>query len=150
MRMNHHPKDETLAAYAAGALDEAQSIVMATHLAMCLVCRRAVADFEAVGGACVGAIEPEAMSAGSLARFWERAGPQQRGLPAALAEVGGDVRIPEALRAHIAGKFEAVEWRPVFKGFSQAVLEAKGYRAGALRLPLRRVRSRPLEVGGTM
>ncbi|NJN53252.1 MAG: transcriptional regulator, partial [Gammaproteobacteria bacterium] len=56
--IRHHPKDLTLAAYAAGNLDEARGVVIATHLALCAECRLAVGDYEAVGGACLEAIEP--------------------------------------------------------------------------------------------
>ena len=50
MKPNRHPTDETLAAYAAGTLDEGSAFVVAAHLAMCAECREAVADFEAIGG----------------------------------------------------------------------------------------------------
>lgn len=130
--MNHHPKTETLAAYAAGALDEARAIALAAHLAMCDECRRGVADFEAVGGLALDALDGELMSPGALERFWSRAGLQEKA--GAAPSFGGDIRIPEALRRHIDGKFDGIAWKPVSKGFSQAVLDAKGYRSGALRL----------------
>jgi putative transcriptional regulator len=50
-RIDHHPSQETLAAYAAGVLDEARGLIVATHLARCRDCERQVARFEAVGGA---------------------------------------------------------------------------------------------------
>lgn len=50
MKPNRHPSDETLAAYAAGTLDEGSAFVVAAHLAMCRECRDAVDDFEAIGG----------------------------------------------------------------------------------------------------
>ncbi len=45
-----HPSDLLLAEFAAGALDEASTLVVAAHLALCAQCRRAVADFECIGG----------------------------------------------------------------------------------------------------
>lgn len=64
----HHPKNETLAEFAAGTLDEGRSLVVAAHLAMCAECRGVVAAFEAVGGQMLDEIEPVAMSEGAAAR----------------------------------------------------------------------------------
>jgi putative transcriptional regulator len=64
----HHPKNETLAEFAAGTLGEGRSLVVAAHLAMCGECRGAVAAFEAVGGKMLESIEPVAMSEGAAAR----------------------------------------------------------------------------------
>lgn len=51
MRPIHHPSDLLLAEYAAGSLDEASALIVSAHLALCPHCRRAVADFECIGGA---------------------------------------------------------------------------------------------------
>lgn len=64
----HHPKNETLAAFAAGTLDEGRSLVVAAHLAMCAECRGVVAAFEAAGGQMLDEIEPVALSEGAAAR----------------------------------------------------------------------------------
>lgn len=130
--MTHHPKSETLAGFAAGALDEARSIAIAAHLSMCAECRRDVIDFETLGGAALEALQGEEMSAGALERFWARAGEQEEGDLA--ARLGGDIKVPEALRRYIEGQFGGIEWKSVTRGFSQALLDAKGYRPGALRL----------------
>ena len=61
----HHPKDITLAEYAAGTLDEGRSLVVTEHLHRCMHCRRAVAGFEQVGGVMLEAIKPVEMSAGA-------------------------------------------------------------------------------------
>ena len=64
----HHPKNETLAEFAAGTLDEGRSLVVAAHLSMCAACRGVVAAFEAVGGHMLESIEPVALSEGAAAR----------------------------------------------------------------------------------
>ncbi|MEZ5921413.1 MAG: hypothetical protein R3C60_08695, partial [Parvularculaceae bacterium] len=74
--IRHHPKELTLAAYAAGNLDEARSVVIATHVSMCSACRARVRDLEALGGACLDYIEPVEMSQSALDSFWLRAGKQ--------------------------------------------------------------------------
>ena len=50
MTIAHHPTDPTLAAFAAGALDEGRALVVSTHLITCPDCRRAVRSFEQLRG----------------------------------------------------------------------------------------------------
>ena len=42
--ISHHMPEEFLLDYAAGTLPEAESLVVASHLAMCGDCRRRVAE----------------------------------------------------------------------------------------------------------
>jgi putative transcriptional regulator len=136
MGIKHHPKSATLAAYAAGALDEARSVVVATHLEFCEVCRIAVRDFEALGGACLEGIDPAPMSEDALQRFWMRAG-QPSIAPAPVSTTAAndrDLSGARPLSAYLKGGLDAVRWKPVAPGMAQAVLDADGYRPGVLRL----------------
>lgn len=49
--ITHHIPDAMLAAYAAGSLPHAFSVVVATHISMCAECRAALEAHHAVGGA---------------------------------------------------------------------------------------------------
>jgi len=49
--ISHHIPDEMLAAYAAGTLSHAFSVVVAAHVSMCDQCRAALAAHQSVGGA---------------------------------------------------------------------------------------------------
>lgn len=51
MSISHHPSDLLLAEFAANAMDEANAFVVAAHIAMCPQCRRALMQFECLGGA---------------------------------------------------------------------------------------------------
>ncbi|MEM1396749.1 MAG: ChrR family anti-sigma-E factor [Pseudomonadota bacterium] len=137
-KVTHHPKDETLADYAAGRLDEARSVVIATHLAYSEACRTAVADFEALGGACLEAVEPVEMESGSMAAFWERAGDQDVLVQSSsqTLDAANDLNLDVAqpLRAYLSEDIEDVKWKSIAPGISQHVLEAEGYRDGVLRL----------------
>ena len=64
----HHPKNTTLAEFAAGTLDEGRSLVVASHLAMCGECRDYVSALEEVGGQMLAETEPVAMASGAAAR----------------------------------------------------------------------------------
>jgi len=132
----HHPKSATLAAFAAGALDEARGVVVATHLEFCEACRRAGRDFEALGGLCLETIESAALSDDSLQRFWMRAGPPSTDAAPASTRAANDRELSDArpLSAYLKGGIEAVQWKPVAPGIAQSVLDAEGYRPGVLRL----------------
>lgn len=50
MTILHHPLEETLAAFVNASLGEGNSLVVATHLAHCSECRRAVREMSELGG----------------------------------------------------------------------------------------------------
>ena len=52
----HHPDELTLVDYANDALDEASSLVVAAHVAMCPQCRKSVRNFEKLGGVLLEAL----------------------------------------------------------------------------------------------
>lgn len=134
--IKHHARPETLAAYAAGALDEARAVVVATHLERCVSCRSAVRDFEALGGVCLEDIEPAVMSDGALERFWARAGAAAATAapPSLIAHNDFSLAAARPLRTRLKGGVESVAWKSVAPGMAQAVIEADGYRKGSLRL----------------
>ena len=61
MSVQHHPDEALLLAYAAGGLDGAMSLIVATHLSFCAGCRRLVARQEEIGGALLEDIAPVPM-----------------------------------------------------------------------------------------
>jgi len=63
--MIHHPDETTLAAFAAGTLDEGRSLVVATHIEMCSSCRRFQSALDRVGGHMLEQAQPVAMSDGA-------------------------------------------------------------------------------------
>jgi putative transcriptional regulator len=69
MSIRHHPSDELVAAYAAGALDQGQHIAVATHLGHCPLCRAWVASMEGVGGSILSALPPTPMPNDSFCRI---------------------------------------------------------------------------------
>lgn len=71
-RIDHHPSEETLAAYAAGVLDEARRLIVAMHLARCRDCGRQVAHFDVVGGALLESAPPVPLMPDALERALRR------------------------------------------------------------------------------
>ncbi len=134
--IRHHPKEVTLAAFAAGQLDEARSVVIAAHLKLCSDCRLAVADFEVVGGACIETIAPMSMSESALDSFWLRAGKQEAAAAPASVLAANDFALDAAhpLAKYLKDGIDAIAWRQMAPGLSQFVIPADGYRPGVLRL----------------
>ena len=50
MKIQRHPSEDFIAAYAAGTLDQGQHIAMGTHLVHCPSCRALAVSTEYVGG----------------------------------------------------------------------------------------------------
>mgnify|MGYP003777367709 CR=1 FL=1 len=85
MKPNHHLDDSTLLAYAAGTLEEAFTVVAASHIAVCPDCRRAVRAAEALGGELLEQAAEAAVSADCRSRTFaalEQAGLYRLPVPA--------------------------------------------------------------------
>ena len=64
--ITHHPTEETLAAFAAGTLDEARGLVVSMHLSLCAACSGKVAAYEAIGGELLDQAPPVSLAPGAL------------------------------------------------------------------------------------
>jgi putative transcriptional regulator len=131
-QIKHHLTDTLLMAYAAGSLPEAFSLVTATHVSVCDECRARLAEYEALGGEVM-------MDAGEVAMTPDS-------LNATLALIAGSTPemprerrggiFPAPLQDYVGGDLDAVKWRRVGGGVSQAVLKTdKGASVRLLRIP---------------
>lgn len=111
MTIRHHPSEETLAAYAAGTLDEARRLIVATHLSLCNHCSAFVSALDHVGGAMLDGISPIAMSDGALARVLQRL--DNSDLASAKPPHAAD-NLPAPLQGYETGRWRwvgpGVEW----------------------------------------
>lgn len=90
MNPRHHPSDDILTAYAAGALEPGFGLVVGAHLEACAHCRARVGAFEAASGAALERL-PEALVgedalAKVMARLDERAPAEARPDPRPFIE----------------------------------------------------------------
>ena len=137
MMPTHHPGDDLLVAYAAGSLDEPVALVVATHLALCPQCRKAVSRYEEIGGALLEEQAASPMSDGSLERIMARldeAAPETRIEPV-RASAPVDPRVPRPLRDYLGGGLDQLAWK-AHRGMDEAELlpEATGYRTRLMRI----------------
>jgi putative transcriptional regulator len=132
----HHPSDELLLAHASGASDEATSLIVATHLALCPACRRKVAKAESIGGALLSQVEPAAMSGNALNAVLSRLDKVAPEAPPVRAG-GKSFVAPEPLRSYLGDDLDGVKWHMIVPGISYRPLFRKG------KSDARLIRSRP-------
>jgi putative transcriptional regulator len=143
MTIVHHPADELLLSYAAGATDEAVSLVVATHLALCPVCRRTVAKAESIGGVLLESGTSVPLDGDALDSVLSRLDGATP-LPKTLKSASGNApHVPEPLRSYIGGGLDAVRWTKIDSGIAFMPL----LKIGSTRVQL--IRSRPGEGVGT-
>lgn len=125
MTCRHHPHEDLLLGYASGTLDEATSLVIATHLTTCPRCRADVAVAEAVGGALLDEIAPAEIKC--FAAIMNRLGEARFIASQAYKNTG----YPRTLDAYIPSA--PIKWRRIGPGLRYASLLAEGHtRAGLL------------------
>jgi putative transcriptional regulator len=124
MTIAHHPTDMTLAAFAAGTLDEGQSLVVATHLSLCPACRRGTRTFEAAAGTLLDDLPGTPLGPGALSQALAAltAPPEQR-RPQPRPQALDDPLYPPPLSPYHAGP-----WRHVGIGvaFRSIAMSAEG------------------------
>ncbi len=123
MTIHHHISDETLLSYAAGDLDDAVSLLVASHLTLCPECRRRAAVAEDIGGSMLGELEPVRMSDDALAHVLALTERVERDpeLPVP-AETRNDYVFPAPLRQRLGGDLKHVKWQRIGYGIHQYVL----------------------------
>lgn len=117
MTIFHHLDEATVLRYASGDLDEAFAVVVATHLAMCETCRKAVRLAEEIGGHLLEEGDVVPVSDTEIDRVMkavDASGEPVTPAPAAANSAPGDVPLP--LRRYIGADLSSVRWKTVAPG----------------------------------
>lgn len=116
--INHHLSDALLLSYAGGGLNEAFSLVVASHVEMCDECRARLGAYEAIGGSVLDCDMAEVETSVDLDATFALidAGP----VPTARPRKPGV--FPSALQDYVGGDVADVKWRSVGMGVRQAIL----------------------------
>ena len=139
MSIQHHPGEAFLLDYASGALSEAWSIAIATHLAMCPECRRAVSGMETIGAGLMESLESVPLSPSSLATLMDRIDeevPPTGAVENNAAAHPSKYRIPQPLRGYVENASGEIEWQRLGRGASQHLIKTgqDGATARLLRI----------------
>jgi len=127
--IKHHLTDDILMAYSAGALPEAFDLLVATHISLCDECRARMHEFDAVGGALLADTETADLNPDSFAATMAKIASQDSAEPAPRAKPAAPVQsyvFPSPLRQYVGGDLDAVRWRKLGGGVSQAILDTTG------------------------
>lgn len=124
MSIVHRPSDETLAAFAAGQLDEGLAVVVACHIEADQESRRRLRELETVQGALLDAVEPVAMASGPTDAA--TAAPAK---PASAAASMSEAGMPKVLRPYGFGP-----WRPIGIRIAMRRVEVPGADARVFML----------------
>ena len=142
MSVRHHISDELIVAYAAGELDEAVSLLVATHMALCPDCRRALASAEALGGAMLERAPEAEISDAELEAVLGRiadAAPEPKVVPVrpAPAPRRHGVILPQPLRDYVGGDAGELRWKSLGGGVKHlpVVTGASDAKARLLHIP---------------
>ena len=140
MTISHHPGEELLLDYAAGSLAEPWSIAVAAHLALCPVCRQAVAEMEAVGGELMSAVAPVPIEKDLFESIVDATnGVIDDDMPTQPVAAGGGPApiLPEPLRSYLGGDVCSLEWQRLGFGAYQCLIPTNDEETTArlLRIP---------------
>jgi putative transcriptional regulator len=133
VKPTHHLDYSTLMAYAAGTLDEAFAVVAASHISACPVCREALLEAEAVGGALLEQMPEDQVSGDCRSRTLaaleaapaapaRRAAPRRSAIPKPLARLIG------------ASDFNDIAWKTRAPGVAMFDIKLPAGAKGQLRL----------------
>lgn len=141
MMPHHHPKDEWLLSYAAGTLDEAFSLLVASHLTYCAECRERVREAELIGGTLLAEMPTTPVADGTLDKILARldepegqAAPKAHPQSAPIRVTGSDQPgvLPGPLGAFIGGDIDSLPWKFAGPGVKAVRLPSRGRDDGRL------------------
>ncbi|WP_420345674.1 ChrR family anti-sigma-E factor [Pelagibius sp.] len=122
----HHLSEEILMAYAAGSLPEALSLVVASHLTLCPICRAEVEAYEALGGSLMDALDPASLDESAFSSIMaeidmldgeaEEGAPWGGAMPAPHRPALEDPSLPRPLRDYLQVDLATLQWRKVMRG----------------------------------
>ncbi len=124
-QIRHHLSDEIVAAYSAGTLPEAFSLVVASHVSLCDECRARMESHDAVGGSLLEDCGSVDMADDAFAATMRLIAARPARPSAPRRAAAGSV-FPSPLQDYVGGDLDDVRWRTVGGGVRQAILKTKG------------------------
>jgi len=124
MTVKHHIGDDLILAYGTGETDEATSLLIATHLALCPICRKVLETAESLGGAMLEAATEAEVRDADLQAVLDRVD----SAPAPIEEIAQfsetkSFVLPEPLRGYLNGDVDELRWRRLGGGVRHLLVD---------------------------
>ncbi|WP_319773501.1 ChrR family anti-sigma-E factor [Breoghania sp.] len=123
MTVHHHIDESTLLRYASGDLDEAFSVIVAAHLAMCEDCRKALRLANDIGGSLLDREEPAPLADNALERIMSGIDTAGARIEQRTADRDADADVPVPLRRFIGNRLDEISWKRVAPGVRRHMIE---------------------------
>ncbi len=133
-----HPPEPLLMEYAAGALPEAVSLLVATHLTYCPDCRAEVQRLESLGGALLDSLPPVTVTTDLDTLFAKLDNPAPAPVPPPLA---GEYWMPRPVRRALASLPRRADTPLPWQRVTGALSEIRLPTPGASRTRLMRIKA---------
>lgn len=134
MSVAHHLDQATIVRYASGDLDEAFSVIVASHLAMCPTCRKAVRTAEEFGGRMLDEQDAAPVSDDLFDRLLD--GIDGEPSPAAGTAEGparpGEGDVPLPLRRYVGPSLDGIRWKMAAPGIRRHRIDMGGKTGSSL------------------
>ncbi|WP_321503560.1 ChrR family anti-sigma-E factor [Breoghania sp.] len=123
MTVHHHIDESTLLRYASGDLDEAFSVIVAAHLAMCGDCRKALRLANDIGGSLLDREEPAPLADNALERIMSGIDTAGGRIEQRTIDQDADADVPVPLRRFIGNRLDEISWKRVAPGVRRHRIE---------------------------
>jgi putative transcriptional regulator len=132
MTVRFHVSDDILLKYAAGTLDEASGLLVATHLALCPHCRLRNGSADALGGCLLDALEAAPVSPSMMdAVLAQVQNEVPSHVPSARSPAMTKPVIPDPLRSYLGGDLDSLQWKLIAPRVHQVQIETVDHRSKA-------------------
>lgn len=138
MTVKHHLSDDLILAYGTGELDEATSLLVATHMALCPVCRSGLEATETMAGAMLENLPPSDCGDAELDAVFARIdGSETSQASAPTRTEDRSFVLPQPLRDYVGGDVDDIRWRGLGGGVRHLPIATgpSGGKARLLRIP---------------
>ena len=124
MMPRHHPLEECLLSYANGCMGEAESLLIATHLAFCPECRKVAKIGECVGGRLLQDGDAVPVSDDCKAKLFAALPEAGCAAREAAERASPDCFVPEPLRGYLDGAgckdgLQRLTWETIAPGWAE-------------------------------
>lgn len=132
MTIQHHISDDLLLSYSSGNLDEASSLLVASHLALCPHCRTRNDSADSLGGYMIDALPETAVSPTMMLSVLTRVRDNNEdSAPISFPRFNSDVVIPEPLKGYVGGDLPDLKWVRMAPRVHQILIRTSDSRSQA-------------------